>query len=298
MTVQSIHHVSLLTRHNQLNIDFYTKVLGLRMVKNTVNQDNTRMYHYYYGDYAGRPGSVVTFFPVPRLGHRYDNDAYFETVSLQIPEGSLNYWKKRLNHFSVPFTESEHALTLQDPDNVTLILTETATPALEEEFSVKNEIPKEFQITAIQSTELHVANFNQTIQFFESFLDWKNKDGYFYLKNNQWIKILPSNTTENSRNGRGSMDHIAFAVADEEELKQLHEKAKKQGWEIEKLVSRGYFKSLYIREPGGHLRIEFATMNPGFSIDEPLETLGESFALPPFLAPKREEILERLYPFE
>ena len=95
--------------------------------------------------------------------------------------------------------------------------------------------------------------------------------------------------------GRGSVDHIAFAVDDEAALDELYRRAEKQGWQIEKMISRGYFKSLYIREPGGN-RMEFATVSPGFTIDEPLETLGENFVLPPFLADQRAEIEANLYP--
>lgn len=291
----AFHHISLLTGHKHENVAFYTEILGLRFVKNTVNQDNHRMLHYYYGDYQGAPGTVVTFFIVPHLGHRYEYEGYLATIGLQIPRNSQSFWKERLKKAGVAVTESAHELRFQDPDDVSVILTETDS-VLTPDHQVQNEIPLDKQITGLASTELHTAEPEKTSEFFQKLLGWETANNRIQFNENEALAIIPTNSLEKTRMGRGSIDHVAFAVKDESTLQNLYERAQAQNWEIEKVVSRGYFKSLYIREPGGHNRMEFATMSPGFTIDEPLETLGESFALPPFLAGQRAEIEANLYP--
>lgn len=289
------HHISLLTKDPQKNLHFYIELLGLRFVKNTVNQENHRMLHYYYGDYQGTPGSVVTFFILPHLGHRYEHQNFIATIGLKIPQNSLAYWQNRLEDHQVDYQTINRTLHFEDQDQVRIILTETDLPPLAASQQVKNEIPGDKQILGLHSTQLHVNEPAKTSDFFERFLGWPTKDQRIQLNATDFLEILPTETTEASRMGRGSADHIAFAVADDAELDRLYQKAQSQGWEIEKIISRGYFKSLYIREPGGN-RLEFATLTPGFTIDEPLATLGESFALPPFLADQRATIEARLYP--
>ncbi|MGL9729638.1 VOC family protein [Enterococcus sp. DIV0756] len=291
----AFHHISLLTKDSHENVRFYTEVLGMRFVKNTVNQDNHRMLHYYYGDYQGAPGSVVTFFIVPHLGHRYENKNFIATIGLKLPQNSLDYWKERFIHYSIDYTINDRQIHLFDPDQVEIILTETDLPPLALDHQVKNEVPVDKQILGLNSSQIHVNDPQATSDFFETFLGWTTIDQRIQLNATDFLEILPTETDKPSHMGRGSADHIAFAVTDDAALEALHQRAEKQGWQIEKIVSRGYFKSLYIREPGGN-RMEFATLTPGFTIDEPLEKLGESFALPPFLANQREEIEANVYP--
>lgn len=291
----AFHHISLLTKDSRENVRFYTDVLGMRFVKNTVNQENHRMLHYYYGDYQGSPGSVVTFFVVPQLGHRYENQQFISTIGLKLPKNSLAYWQERLEHYSVDYTVSEGQLRFLDPDQVEILLTETELPPLTSEHQVTTDIPAEKQLLGLHSTQLHVRDPQATSAFFETFLSWTTVDQRIQLNATDFLEILPTDSDKTSHMGHGSADHIAFAIADDAALYDLQQRAKKQGWMIEKLVSRGYFKSLYIREPGGN-RLEFATLGPGFTIDEPLEQLGEHFALPPFLADQRAEIEANIYP--
>lgn len=292
----AFHHISLLTKNRQDNLAFYTETLGLRFVKNTVNQDNHRMLHYYYGDYQGTPGTVVTFFVVPHLGNRYDNDHYLATIGLKIPTGSLTYWENRLQKKGMATTREGLQLQFFDPDQVSVTLTEVPNPPLPKERQVPNDIPGDFQILGLHSTEIHVQEPQKTIDFFKQLLDWQvDEQGRIAFSETDHLDIIATTTDKKMHMGRGAIDHIAFAVKDEDALEALHQKAQRQGWQIEKIVSRGYFKSLYIREPGGN-RMEFATLAPGFTIDEPLETLGESFALPPFLADQRAEITANIYP--
>ena len=167
------HHVSLLARHGQENQSFYTKLLGLRFVKNTVNQDNNRMPHYFYGDYQGTPGSLVTFFIVPLLGNRYEEKNYLATIGLKIPQNSLSFWEQRLTENKIPFNKKEKSLHFSDPDDTHIILTEVPENPLKETLVVSNDIPAAVQIIGLASTEFHVPDSEKTLAFFETFLGWQ-----------------------------------------------------------------------------------------------------------------------------
>lgn len=289
-----LHHVSLLTRSAEENQFFYTTILGLRFIKKTVNQENHNMLHYYYGDYAGTPGSVITFFIVPALANRYDKSHFLSSIGLKIPKGSLLFWEQRLTEAQITFTREPNMLHFKDQDQVDIHLVEVDQAMLAKDLQVPNAIPGDKQILGLSSTKFYVTDPEKTAEFFYQLLGWKNKEGTIRLNETDFIQLVQTNTVEKTRMGRGSMDHIAFSIKDENALDQLHKKAKQQGWHIEKLVHRGYFKSLYIREPGGN-RVEFATLAPGFTLDEPLDSLGEHLALPPFLENKRTEIEANLY---
>ncbi|MGX7205905.1 VOC family protein [Enterococcus pingfangensis] len=289
------HHVSLLTSQRQENLTFYTQILGLRFVKNTVNQENTRMLHYYYGDYQGSPGSVITFFIVPHLGQRRDESQFLSEIGLNVPKHSLDYWQQRFEKFAVPVERTVDQLIVQDPDQVTLIFNETNDSAPERANIVKNDIPAEKQILGLAAINFQIAEPEKTAEFFEKLLGWTGDNNHIQLSPTEVITFTASDSLTKTRMGRGSIDHIAFAVESDEALERLREKARRQKWQIEKMISRGYFKSLYIREPGGN-RVEFATVSPGFTIDEPLEQLGEHLALPSFLTAQRAEIEKNLYP--
>ncbi|ALS02933.1 glyoxalase [Enterococcus silesiacus] len=289
-----IHHVSLLTRFAKDNHFFYTTILGLRFVKKTVNQDNHKMLHYYYGDYAGTPGSVITFFVVPSLAQRYDKADFLSTIGLKIPKGSLLFWEKRLTDAKIKFTKKQNSLHFKDKDQVSLHLVEVEQEPLAKELQVNNSIPGDKQILGLLSTEFHVADPKKTADFFYRLIGWNSNRGKIQLNETDYIQLLSTATPDKTRMGRGSMDHVALSVQDEQKLDELYVKAKEQRWNIEKIVHRGYFKSLYIREPGG-IRVEFATLTPGFTLDEPLSSLGEHLALPPFLEDKRSEIEANIY---
>lgn len=289
-----IHHVSLLTRSAERNHFFYTTILGLRFVKKTVNQENHKMLHYYYGDYAGTPGSVITFFIVPALGQRYDNSNFLSTIGLKVPKGSLDFWVQRLTDAQIEFFKEDNMLHFTDEDQVNLRLIEVEQEPLVQNLQVKNSIPGVKQILGLSSIQFHTTEPEKTADFFYQLLGWKNTQGRIQLNKTEFIQLLPTETTEKTRMGRGSIDHIAFSVQDEQALDDLYEKAKTQRWTIEKIVHRGYFKSLYIKEPGG-IRVEFATLAPGFTLDESLSSLGEHLALPPFLEEKRTEIETTIY---
>lgn len=270
----SLHHVSLLTGDAAATVAFYTQQLGLRLVKQTVNQENWRMPHLFFGDAMGTPGTVITFFVINHLGPRYDGTSYMDTLSLAIPTGSAAFWQQRLG-----------GLTVQDPNGVTVTLVETPAHS---QAPVQNEIPAANQISGLAGSALRVPDPTATRQFFAQLLTIPAFSGDLQLGQDT-IAITASQAQTKHRFGRGSIDHIALAVADAEQLTLLADRTEAAGGQIEKRANRGWFESLYVKEPGGN-RIEFATTAPGFTLDEPAATLGTTLGLPPFLEPHRAEI--------
>ncbi|GAF39650.1 glyoxalase family protein [Agrilactobacillus composti DSM 18527 = JCM 14202] len=287
-----IHHISLLTHDKDVNQHFYTTILGFRLVKNTVNQENIHMRHLFYGDYLGSPDSITSFFEVHHLGPRYDGNSYLNGIYYGIPAASFDFWQARLTEQQIPFQISQQTIQFFDPDQVAITL-QPVDHALNADQVVPNDIPGAYQISGILGTELRVPEIEASANFFETYLNLPFKNGAIQLANGHFIKIMNSNSTEKHRFGRGSMDHVAFTVADDAALKQMVQKAKAQHWDLEVVRNRGWFKSLYIQEPN-HNRIELATMGPGFTLDEPLESLGETLGLPAHLENKRAEILAYL----
>ncbi|AQY50582.1 hypothetical protein UE46_05740 [Listeria weihenstephanensis] len=279
--ITGIHHVSAFTKSAEQNRAFYTGVLGLRLVKNTVNQNNTRMRHLFYGDYQGNPGTLLTFFEIKRLGRARREHDYYGTTYLGVPRGSLDYWETRLEKADVLGLErSDAGLYFQDQDTFQILLVEVDEMISAENATKHTDIPIEKQIIRILGMDWHVTDPEKSTQFQQEFLEIES-DGF--------SKVIPSVSDEKTRMGRGSLDHLAYRVGTKEEVEQWRQKALDAGLEIVEFADRAYFTSLYFREPNG-LLIEIASDTPGFAIDETTETLGETLALPPFLEDKRAEI--------
>lgn len=286
------HHISLLTKDAAQNIAFYTKILGLRLVKNTVNQENIHIRHLFYGDYLGTPGSVITFFVLPLLGRRTDGNHYINGFALAIPTGSSAFWIDRLKTAGFDPEATDTGLKFLDPDLIPVTMVETEETLTEWQINPNNGISVDHQITHFLGTELHVPDVAATKAFFEKLIDADVSDDTVHLDRHAAIKLFPTTNFEQvTRFGRGSIDHVALRVDDEATLLALYEKAQEQGWDIEMYRDRGWFKSLYIREPGDN-RIEFATPTPGFSLDEPILSLGNSLGLTPKFESHRQEILD------
>lgn len=213
---------------------------------------------------------------------------------MNVPKDSLDFWQQRFETQGIAVERKPTVLKVQDPDQVSLTFYETDQAAPTKELIVNNEIPADKQILGLADINFYVPDPQKTADFFKQLLGWSTEKQTIQLSSNEKITLTATAANEKTRMGRGSIDHVAFAVKDDEALDLLYKKARQQKWQIEKIISRGYFKSLYIREPGGN-RVEFATESPGFTIDEPLEHLGEQLALPPFLADQRASIEEKLY---
>ncbi|MGX7419989.1 VOC family protein [Carnobacterium gallinarum] len=288
--INKIHHVSAIAKSAERTTYFYTTILGLRLVKNTVNQDNTQMRHLFFGDYLGSPGSLLTFFEIQKVGHRQDLKSYFSTNYLAIPKGSLDFWQQRFTEFKIEFQLKNQQLVVRDFDDFELTLVEVDEQISEEKATRHTSIPRDAQIIRILGTSLVVEKPTETTEFFKNFLNLSySNDRFADSVRGDFTLVEESQATRKSRVGRGTIDHVAYSVETFHELEELYHKAQELNLVIEKFLSRGYFSSLYLREPSG-LRIEIATEEPGFLIDEELEHLGEHLALPDFLEPQRKEI--------
>jgi len=320
MQLLGLHHVSILTGKAERNYEFYTKILGMRLVKKTVNQDNTESYHLFYADAEGTPGTEVTFFDIPGLGHSYRGTSDISTVSLRVKTtDALLFWKERftqlgIHHDSIEKRAGRDTLAFRDFEGTRLILV-----ADNEETGVRagipwkrDDIPVEHAIIGLGPVTLTVSISEPTIgiltevmgfRFVSSYpsLDGEYPDIMVYATgeggSGAEVHIEPRPDLPRARIGRGGVHHVAFRVPNEEEYHLWAQRLKEHRIANSGKVERYYFKALYFREPNGIL-FELSTDTPGFATDEPLETMGQKLALPPFLEPRREQIEANLRPLE
>ncbi|WP_264738208.1 ring-cleaving dioxygenase [Cytobacillus firmus] len=318
MKLLGIHHVSILTGKAEKNYEFYTKILGMRLVKKTVNQDNTESYHLFYADAEGNPGTEVTFFDIPQLGQTYRGTSDISTVSLRVRNSdSLLFWKERFKQYRVEHDDiqkraNRETLAFRDFEGTSLILV-----ADNGEKGVRagvpwerGDIPLEHAIIGLGPVTLTVAIAEPTIGVLTEVMGFRFVGSYPSLEGDYpdisvyatgeggsgaEVHIETRPELPRARLGRGGVHHVAFRVPNEEEYDQWAERLKESRLPNSGKVERYYFKALYFREPNGIL-FELSTDTPGFATDEPMETLGEKLALPPFLEPKRKEIEEKLRP--
>ncbi|XHB95276.1 ring-cleaving dioxygenase [Lactococcus garvieae] len=274
------HHISLLTADFERNFDFYVNILGLRLVKNSINQGNIYMRHVYYGDFMGTPGTVVTFFPDQRFDvERQEGTNYLSGIQFKIPKDSTEYWTQRFKKFGLEYQHTDNTLQVLDFDNILLefIEVEEKTKMLTSMYcQMYRQLSKLQGLGAVVSTA-------QSLRRHGSFPRDARERGRHHASARKNFRRPPSV-------GRGSIDHIAFAVPNSKALDKIWERALSLGYERELYADRGYFRSVYLKEPGG-VRIEFATPTPGFTLDESIQDLGSSLALPPRYEAKRQELL-------
>lgn len=320
MELLGLHHVSLLTGRAEKNFEFYTKVLGLRLVKKTVNQDNTSSYHLFYGDAKANPGTEITFFDIQGLGNTYHGHSSISSTSLRVrTTNSLHYWSSRFKKLGVSHEEiskraNRDTLAFLDYEGTRLILVadngENGVPA-----GIpwdQSDIPDEHGIVGLGPVTLTVKDAAPTIKTLTEVLGFRQIGTYPTQAENQFtIEVLATGIggagaevhvesrpdLPKERAGRGSVHHVAFRVPNEEEFNKWEEKINSFGFTNSGKVERYYFKALYFREPNSIL-FELSTDTPGFAVDESIESLGEQLALPPFLEPKRAEIEASLRPLE
>ncbi|SDM47529.1 glyoxalase family protein [Fictibacillus solisalsi] len=320
MELKGIHHVSAITAKAGKNYDFYTKVLGMRLIKKTVNQDDTSVYHLFYGDEKGNAGTELTFFEIPMAGRNHDGANSISEISLRVKnDEALNYWKNRFEEMNVVHEEPSErfgrlSLAFKDNEGQRLLLVsdETNTGVSAGVPWDKSPVPNKYGITGLGPVRLTVRTKELTEEVITELLGFRKKGEYPSFQPGQ-PDIVVYETGEGGtgaelhieerkdlapeRLGRGGVHHVAFRVHDEEELKKWIEKVQNAQFPNSGFVDRFYFKSLYFRELNGIL-FELATDGPGFATDEDLEHLGESLALPPFLESKRQEIEARLKPLD
>jgi glyoxalase family protein len=307
--IVGLHHVTAIASDPQTNLDFYTEVLGLRFVKRTVNFDDPGTYHFYFGDDAGSPGTILTFFPWPRSARGHAGAGEVTHTAFSIPLASVDYWSARLTEKGIPFEHTgkrfdEVVLTLADPDGMKLELVGHAgvDDVQAPRFS---DVPADHAIRGffgVTMLELEAAETTATLNMmgFEKVAEEGNRLRFASaagtaigaLGNHLDVVVDPK--ANFGRSGAGSVHHIAFRAAnDDSQLEWRAEIGRHIG--TTPVLDRDYFHSIYFREPGGVL-FELATDNPGFATDEPVETLGERLCLPAWIEPRRAELELRLAP--
>ena len=303
--VLGLHHITAIAGDAQRNYDFYTKVLGLRMVKKTVNFDDPKTYHFYFGDEVGTPGSILTFFPWPRVRQGKTGAGMATENGYSVPENSLEFWKDRLTRFDVSQGEiaekfGEQFLPFRDPDGLNLELIVPKSADKREAWET-GEVKKEVALKGFHNVTLTLRSITATAKILTDIFDYRllEQEGNRYrfvtdaVENAAVVDLLEEPDAAPGINAGGTNHHIAFRVKNEEILMAFREKIINAGHQITPKIDRDYFFSLYFREQGGVL-FELATDNPGFSRDEPVEELGSSLKLPAQYEAHRKEIEKAL----
>ena len=298
--IKGLHHVTAITTDAQKNIDFYAGILGLRLVKKTVNFDAPDVYHLYFGNESGDPGTILTFFPFPGFYRGKKGIGQVTATSFSVPVNSLDYWMKRLSGFEVDFDSprerfNERYLYFEDFDGLGLELVEVNNE-LRKPFTYGN-IPSEFSIRGFHSVRISVTEPEPTARVLTELMDHTLVDVsnniYRYSAGEPesgFTDLLLSPGGNHGRGGAGTVHHVAFATPDDTTQAELRKKLFTSGIVAPTPVTdRQYFHSVYFREPGGVL-FEAATCDIGFTLDETIDKLGESLKLPPWEEINRKEI--------
>jgi glyoxalase family protein len=300
---KGIHHVTAIGGDAQRNVDFYADLLGLRLVKRTVNFDDPETYHLYYGDGNGNPGSIVTFFP-------WGDDApkgrigagQVMTTSFSVPAASLGYWTERLVETGTRFERprasfGETTLTFEDPDGlrVELVAAEDDRPGWE-----GPEVPAEHAVRGLHHVTLVVAEADRTAELLTETLGFErvgDAEGRTRFASGgapgTLVDVSEASGFPRGEMGAGTVHHVAFRAEDDESERDIRRRVEALGFNVTPVLDRNYFHSIYFREPGGVL-FEIATDPPGFAVDEPQEELGANLKLPVWLEERRERLEEVL----
>jgi glyoxalase family protein len=302
-----LHHITCIAGDPQENLDFYTGILGMRLVKKSVNQDSPETYHLFYADGEAHPGADLTFFPWPNMPSGRRGHGLTTEVALAVPRGTLDWWRDRLVRSAVTvgtpeIRRGERVLPVTDPHGLPLVLAETSD---RREFGPweRSPVPEDRQIRGLHSVRLWERELAVTGSFLTSvlgFTEQEEVDGWrrFALGDGGSGRFLEIRETPNEHRGAwgvGSVHHVAWRVPDDDAELAVRERVAKARRRPTEVIDRFWFKSVYFLEPGGVL-FEIATDGPGFAVDEDMSSLGEALVLPPWLEPRRGAIEAALPP--
>ncbi|RFA18212.1 ring-cleaving dioxygenase [Subtercola boreus] len=306
-TTSGLHHVTAIGGDPQQNIDFYIQGLGLRLVKKTVNFDSPSTYHLYYGDDAGTPGSLMTFFPWQGVRPGRIGAGQSTTTAFSVPAGSLGWWSSHFAELGVGSTittenSSEERLSLRDPDGLQLDLVASSVTDPRTPWDSAS-VPAEYAVRGQHSSVLTVNDPAGTARVLTEELGLtlvsEQGDRLRFAAGTESaghiVDVIADPRAQAGLTAGGTVHHIAFRVPDGETQQLWRSQLVDHGFEVTEILDRQYFTSIYFREPGGVL-FEIATDTPGFDIDEPLLELGRSLRLPPWLEPSREAIERSVVP--
>ncbi|MGG3801850.1 ring-cleaving dioxygenase [Metabacillus fastidiosus] len=311
--LKGIHHVTAITSSAEENYKFFTYVLGMRLVKKTVNQDDIQTYHLFFADDKGSPGTDMTFFDFPNIPKGVHGTNEISKTSFRVPsDKALDYWVNRFDRLEVKHTGIQEQFgkkTLSfvdfDDQQYQLISDEHNEGVASGTPWEKGPIPVEYAITGLGPIFIRIANFDYFKEMMEKVLLFKEigQEGSFHLfetgEGGNGAQVIAEHNAElpDARQGFGTVHHVAFRVEDRKALDEWDNQVQSFGFRTSGYVDRFFFKSLYARM-APQILFEFATDGPGFMGDEPYETLGEKLSLPPFLESKREEIEKLVRPID
>jgi glyoxalase family protein len=316
MQLTGIHHVTAVSAKIAENLDFYTEILGLRLVKKSVNQDDVSAYHLFYADKLGSPGTDMTFFDWPHIGPNLrGTDSIAGTAFRVTSRSALDFWSQRFEEHGIKQDEitqfaGRQLLPFEDPEGQQLYLINDQGALFEGEIWQRPGIPDEYTLRGFHSVILSVPSINQLAPIFKDILNYEE------IERARWIdhesNAVIYTTTQNggagtevwlleqphlgrARLGAGGTHHVAFRVKDFQTQKNWHSHLTQSGLYVSDLIDRFWFRSIYFRVSNGIL-FEIATDGPGFAVDEAPDNLGEKLILPPFLETRRQEIEAGLIP--
>jgi glyoxalase family protein len=295
MKLEGIHHITAITENAQRNVDFYAGVLGLRLVKKTVNQDNPTVYHLFYADEEGDAGSDLTFFEYPGAAPGRAGAGMVHRIVWRVASGeALDFWAERLRANGTESERSGESLLFSDPEGLDHELLVAAVPD-HPLIADHPEVPAELALQGFHAVRAYSAAPQASSGLLEA-LEFEQVDGAWEARGEQrgGLYIYDEAPADRGLQGAGSVHHVAWASTPEEHM-QWREKAIAGGAQPTPEIDRFYFKSIYFREPSGVL-FEIATLGPGFTVDEPLESLGEKLSLPPAFEHLRDEVEPKLRP--
>lgn len=308
-TILGLHHITAIANNAQRNYDFYTHVLGLRLVKKTVNFDDPNTYHFYYGNETGTPGTILTFFPWEGIGPGRNGVGMATEIGYSVPVGSLDNWIGRFREFGVSMGEQaerfgETYLPFTDPDGLAIALIVPKQPDDRAAWETED-IKQDMATQGFHSVTLTLQRIDATARVLTDIFGYQQlgQEGNRYrfqtdtVPNASIVDLLEEPNGKLGRNAAGTNHHVAFRVANDAIQMEFREKILESGLQITPKINRDYFFSLYFREPGGVL-FEIATDNPGFTVDEPLPELGSGLKLPKQYEASRAKIEQSLPPLK
>lgn len=307
MKINGHHHVSMYTKDIKQNKDFYTNVLGLRLVEISVNQDNPAMYHLFYGDEEGSPGTLLSFFEIPNASVTKKGTNSIHRLSLLVPNyEALEYFEQRLNQNGIethPIHYAGHdGISFEDRDALEIVLLPNNDMAYPNVWKKNHysDIPEAFQVLGMGPVELRVRDIEKSAQFLMETLGYTRRtDSNIFTLDVSGLYsdfVVVEQDGHTVTPGRGYVHHIAVDMPEEKDLEALIEKLDQLRGKHTGIINRWFFKSVYYRQNG--IMFEFATSEPGFMVDTKKEDLGKKLNLPKFLEKDRAEIMKHLKPIE
>ena len=317
MNLSGIHHLTAVSAEIRGNLGFYTRVMGMRLVKRSVNQDDVRVYHLFYADAVGSPGTDLTFFDWPMPPERRGTNSIVRTSLRVSGAAPLEWWSERLAGHSIAASgiierDGRACLDFEDPEGQRLSLVDDGGAGDPPVPWDRSPVPAEHQIRGLGPVVMSVPSLEPTDAVLTSVTGMRRVREYRWSEADPHtvhvyemgeggphaeLHVAVQPDAARARLGAGGVHHVAFRTPNEAEYHEWAERLNSMGIPNSGEVDRYYFRSLYFREPGGIL-FEIATDGPGFGVDENPATLGESVVLPPFLEPRREQILAGLKPID